>query len=146
MGSEKCQSGSRGVKTYAVDYSVDYSESFLQYYESLVNIGVVHQLDRIDDFVEHYEKNGLSNWKGKISSSDRLPQNYPNRNLIIQHARNNSLWHVHIGDPCFRASVTGKYQVSDGVLHFQKLSSYTIKIISVSYHDPMTLPDSDEFE
>lgn len=142
MGSEKRQSGSRSVNFYTVDYS----ESFLQYYDSLVDVGVVNQLDRIDDFVEHYENNGLSNWKGKISPSDRLPPDYPNRELIIQHARDNSLWHVHIGDPCFRASRTGKYQVSDGVLHFQKNSSYAIKIISVSYHDPMELPSMDELE
>lgn len=140
--NESRGSGSSGLTGYIVDYS----SSFLKYYNTLGSVGAVNQLDCIDDFIEHFESNGLGGWKGKVASSDRLPPHYPDREKIIEHAQKHCLWHVHIGDPCFKPSRYRDYLVSDGVLHFQKQSKYVIKLVSVSYHDPMELPEEEDLE
>lgn len=126
------------------EYSVDYSESFLKYYDAANQTGLTHQLDCIDEFIDHFLEKGLSGWRGKVAPSNRLPEGYPNREIAISHAEEHNLWHAHIGDPCFKPSVSGRYLVSDGVIHFKRENPYTIKLISVSYHNPMELPDSDE--
>lgn len=126
------------------EYSVDYSESFLKYYDAAAQTGLINQLDCIDDFIDHFCDKGLGGWRGKVSPSTRLPENYPDRDVVIKYAETHQLWHVHIGDPHFEKSQYGNYLVSDGVLHFQRKSPYLIKIISVSYHKPMELPDEEE--
>ncbi|MDS0956170.1 hypothetical protein [Enterobacter hormaechei] len=129
------------IVTYA-QYTVDFSDSFSTFYASLVKMPTrLNILDCIDEFIDHFEKNGLWGWKGKIAPSSRLPVNIPEpkRSYLIAHAEANKLWHAHIGDPSFRDTGHG-YSVSDGVLHFQKLSSYSIKLLEVGYHRPMELP------
>ena len=139
MGDKNCTQSS--IVTYA-QYTVDFSDSFSTFYASLVEMPTrLNILDCIDEFIDHFEKNGLWGWKGKIAPSSRLPVNIPEpkRSDLIAHAEANKLWHAHIGDPSFRDTGHG-YSVSDGVLHFQKLSSYSIKLLEVGYHRPMELP------
>jgi hypothetical protein len=136
--------GQKGSNASVKEYSVDYSESFLQYYYAAGQIGLTHQLDCIDDFVDHFFEHGLNGWRGKVAPSTRLPENYPDREVVIAYAEKHQLWHAHIGDPNFKPSKNGQYEVSDGVLHFQRNSPYSIKIVSISYHNPMELPKEDE--
>ena len=121
-------------------FSVEFGKTFTLYYNERYSQVT---LDKIDDFIEHYEKFGLSNWKGKISPSDRVPNTYADRTDRIQKARTHQLWHVHIGEPNWKKSFHGKYLVSDWVLHFKKINSHSIKLLELSWHDPMELP-SDE--
>ncbi|WP_341985848.1 hypothetical protein [Morganella morganii] len=76
------------------------------------------QQDKVLDFIDVYEEKGLSDfscYEGKISNSWRGLEETDARYV---YARDNKLWHYHIGIPVFR-SQHGKYKTSDWVLHFQ---------------------------
>ncbi|WP_261411770.1 hypothetical protein [Serratia quinivorans] len=117
-------------------YKVEFSDSFkAKYSNSFTKI----ELDLIDDFIDHYELHGLTGWKGKVSPSDKVPCNDLERVKKIRHAQRYRLWHAHIGLPTFTPSQYGQYLVSDGVLHFQKLSPYKIKLLDIGGHNPMQI-------
>ncbi|OCH01504.1 hypothetical protein A6D98_03025 [Aliivibrio fischeri] len=116
---------------------VDFGDTFLKYYTDSFSDTTV---GKVDDFIEHVEANGLSGWVGKVSPSNRVPENYADREAIIDKANKYSLWHAHIGDPCFKDTWHKNYKVSDWVIHFQKISNYHIKLLELDYHNPMTLP------
>lgn len=133
------KAGSQGTPTSRI---VDFAPTFSIYYSERFS---AKTLDRIDDFIDHFQKHGLFGppaFIGKISPSYKVPENYPNRDEIIKHARANKLWHVHIGDPCFQHSLERRapYKVSNWVLHFQKLSDDHIRLLELGYHNPMVLP------
>ena len=125
--------------------SVSFSETFALYYDSRFSETT---LDRIDDFIEHYEQYGLFGnptnghpaWVGKVSPSWNVPNTYPNHLEIAKYAKEHNLWHAHIGDPVFFDTEHGKYKVSDWVLHFQLISKKEIKLLELGYHNPMELP------
>ncbi|EJE4210385.1 MULTISPECIES: hypothetical protein [Vibrio] len=119
---------------------VDFSDTFTLYYNERYPEATV---DKIDDFIEHVESNGLFGWIGKVSPSDRVPENYPNREETIAYARNNKLWHAHIGDPCFEDKPHGKFKTSAWVIHFQKHHNYHIKLLELDLHNPMKLPSEE---
>ena len=125
---------------HKIKYTVEFGKTFTLYYSERYSKKTI---DKIDDFIEHYEEFGLSQWKGKISPSDRVPETYADRTVRIQKAQTHNLWHVHIGEPNWKESFHGKYLVSDWVLHFKKIDNYTIMLLELSCHDPMELP-SDE--
>jgi hypothetical protein len=128
---------------------VSFSETFTLYYTSRYSQKTV---DKIDDFIDHFEKNGLFGnpdkglpaWQGKVSPSWNVPESYTDRHLIESHARKFKLWHAHIGDPVFIETYHGKYKVSDWVIHFQLISNKKnrqhIKLLDLGFHDPMELP------
>jgi len=137
MGNES-GAGFTGVSSN--QYTVDFSDSFSKFYASVSAMSPpLAILNCIDDFIEHFESRGLGGWAGKVAPSNRLPHGTPDRDRWIEHANVHKLWHVHIGDPSFRDSGNG-YSVSDGVLHFQRISSFHIKLLEVGYHRPMELP------
>lgn len=117
---------------------VDFGETFRFRYNNRYS---ENTLDRIDDFIDHVEENGLHGWVGKVGNSRNVPENYDDREAIIEKAEKHSLWHAHLGDPEFKDSRYGNYKVSDWVIHFQKFSNYHIKLLDLGYHNPMELPD-----
>ncbi|RAL27822.1 hypothetical protein DOE54_14640 [Vibrio cholerae] len=120
--------------------TVDFGSTFLKYYSERFSDTT---LEKIDDFIDHVEKNGLHGWVGKVSHSNRVPEHYLDRQAIIEKANRYKLWHAHIGDPCFKDSWTGKYKVSDWVVHFQRFSNFHIKLLELDFHNPMTLPSEE---
>ncbi|MGF7792857.1 hypothetical protein AAGP74_27755 [Klebsiella pneumoniae] len=128
---------------------VSFSETFNLYYTSRYS---AKTLDKIDDFIEHFEKynlfgdplKGYPAWTGKVSPSWNVPDHYENKEAIEKYARANKLWHAHLGDPVFKDTFHGKYKVSDWVIHFQRLTPNHIKLLELGYHDPMKLPQNFE--
>lgn len=118
-------------------YYVDFSQEFDYYYN---NVFTPEKLDLIDDFIDHYELNGLSGWKGKISNSWNVPETYANWKERSAFAKEHKLSHVHIGLPYWQNQPNIPYLTSNQVLHFQKVSNYEIKLLTVSTHNPMDLP------
>lgn len=116
---------------------VEFGATFLKFYSERFSDTTV---EKIDDFIEHVEENGLRNWTGKISPSNKVPDTYPDQKALINKANTYKLWHAHIGDPYFEDTWHGKYKVSDWVVHFQRFSDYHIKLLELDYHNPMTLP------
>ncbi|MGR5416070.1 hypothetical protein ACPV4W_05025 [Vibrio diabolicus] len=117
--------------------TVEFGSTFLKYYSDRFSDTT---LDKIDDFIEHVEENSLHGWAGKVSPSNKVPENYPDRQEIISKANAYSLWHAHIGDPCFKDTWHGNYKTSDWVVHFQRFSNVHIKLLELDFHNPMTLP------
>ena len=77
-----------------------------------------NQQDKILDFIETFEQQGLtdfSKYAGKIAPSwSNLKSSNPN----YAYAKENNLWHYHIGIPIYQ-QLHAKYKTSDVVLHFQ---------------------------
>ncbi|MDR0238144.1 hypothetical protein [Acinetobacter sp.] len=118
-------------------YEIEFGKSFNKYYPNFPKLTA----DKVDDFIEHYEKNGLKGWIGKIAKSDRIPLDVPNRDELVKKARYYNLWHVHIGDPVWKNSSENGIYVSNWVIHFQKIGRYKIKLLELDSHKPMTLPN-----
>lgn len=96
------------------------------------------QQDKILEFIEMYEANGLSDftiYPGKISPSwSGIDPSHPNYN----YARYNNLWHYHIGIPQYILT-HGKYLTSDWVLHFQWVNgSDHISLVDLYSHHTST--------
>lgn len=96
----------------------------------------------IEDFVFHFEAQGLKTFIGKKSPSDNVPITDPSRAVKIAYAKKHQLWHVHIGYPKWNASrnPAGAYQTSNYVVHFQRFNENHIALIDYGSHNPMGLP------
>lgn len=119
-------------------YSAILSDEFLFYYN---NVFSVEKLNLIDDFLDHFEKNGLSGWKGKVSPSWKVPEFYKDHKERAKYAQDMNLWHAHIGLPTWQNRQNVPYLTSNQVLHFQKIDNFKIHVLTVSSHNPMDLPD-----
>ena len=118
---------------------VEFGDTFRFYYNERYS---EKTLDKIDDFIEHVESNGLHGWIGKVGNSNKVPDTYENKDEIVKKANKYNLWHAHLGDPIFKDSYYGNYKVSDWVIHFQRFSNTHIKLLELGYHNPMNLPDN----
>jgi len=119
--------------------TVKLSVHFSQRYDSLPD----RDLDHIDAFWDHCEKNGLAGWKGKIKPSWVVPDHYPDKAEREAHAKLNQLWHAHIGIPSWKPSknALAQYQTSDWVLHFRyNPKEGWIMLCDYGDHDPFELP------
>jgi hypothetical protein len=96
----------------------------------------------IEDFIFHFQANGIRSFKGKKGPSDNVPQTDPDRASKIAYARKHQLWHVHIGYPRWNASRSpmAGYETSNYVVHFQKFNEHHIALVDYGSHSPMGLP------
>lgn len=95
--------------TYTLGYKAQFAIEFERYQEV--------QQRKVLQFVQCYYQHGLNDfsvYKGKISPSWK---GAPLEKAA--YARQNALWHYHIGLPTYRQSPSGSYLTSDQVLHFQ---------------------------
>lgn len=92
------------------------------------------QQDSISDFLFTYQQFGLRNetkYPGKLSCSwANLLATDPN----FVYAKDNNLWHYHIGLPAYMQAARG-YRTSDWVLHFQwENAGNHIDLVDTCYH------------
>lgn len=118
-------------------YIVKFGKTFAIYYDQRYSN---QTLDFIDDFIEHFEINGFSGWKGKFGPSDKVPKGTPDRQKLIDKAQFHQLWHVHIGMPKWETTPGRPYSTSDWVLHLKKHSKYKITLLDLGWHSPFLLP------
>lgn len=97
---------------------------------------------KIADFIIHCQTHGLTRLPGKIRHSDNVPGTDPDYYTKVRYARDNYLWHYHIGIPVYdRPAPWIPYLTSEYVLHFQKFpGNKVIRIVDLGDHDPMLLP------
>jgi mRNA-degrading endonuclease RelE of RelBE toxin-antitoxin system len=91
------------------------------------------QQNKILDFILNFKQNGLKNfsfYEGKISHSWK---NLEENSDKYKYAKNNKLWHYHIGIPEYIQNHL-KFKTSDVVLHFQWKDEYTIKLVDIYDH------------
>jgi len=118
------------------EFVVNLSNCFLSEYLNYPSSDV----DKIDTFIEHYQEYGFNGLTGKNVPSCNVPTNDREFVQKVQYAKLHKLWHYHIGIPEYQLSACGKYQTSEYVIHYQRLSLTEIKIVDFSYHPPLTLP------
>lgn len=126
--------------SYTWEFGKQFAVEFNNYPEN--------QQDKILDFIDIYEENGLndfSKFQGKISPSWR---GIDKTNPIYDFTYSNSLWHYHVGLPDYIKSKYNNYLTSDMVLHFQwKNNSNHIRVLDITWHykrnGEFWLPNSD---
>jgi hypothetical protein len=96
---------------------------------------------KVKYFLNSYIKQGFNGLNGKNRSSDNVHRNDPFYLSKVKYAQEHKLWHYHIGIPKYEKSEYGDYLTSEYVLHYQKLTDYEIKIVDMSYHPPLNLPN-----
>lgn len=93
-----------------------------------------YQINKIDDFLDTFEAYGLmdkTKYIGKISHSWKVEPSNPNHS----YAKENNLWHYHIGLPTYRTIQGKNHKTSDLVLHFQwEYSSTHINLVDIYDH------------
>ncbi|MDG6266804.1 hypothetical protein P9J89_00990 [Glaesserella parasuis] len=99
----------------------------------------VKDQDAIVEFVEHILKFGFTNLEGRNKSSDNVHKNDPHFAQKVKYARENHLWHYHIGILAFDLSKPFGDRTSEYVLHYQGFSD-RVKIVDYSAHPPFNLP------
>ncbi|MEQ1977196.1 hypothetical protein [Xenorhabdus sp. SGI240] len=116
----------------SISYTWSFGRCFAQEFKNFDEL----QQNKILDFIEIYETNGLSMgslscYPGKVTYSwKNLDINDPN----YRYTKDNNLWHYHIGLPEY-VTRHNKYSTSDWVLHFQwKEGSSHISIVDVYSH------------
>lgn len=89
---------------------------------------------QIVKFIMTFQKYGLGNfdnYEGKVGPSWKVDDEE-----VHEYAKQNNLWHAHVGYPEF-SQVHNKYKTSDYVVHFiwDKYNTYnTIKLIDYTPH------------
>lgn len=94
--------------------------------------------DKISEFIEYVQNNGLVGLTGRNKSSDDVPKDDPFWSNKVRYAQKYQLWHYHIGIPNYELSESGDF-VSEYVLHYIKGNDF-IKIVDMNGHPPFTLP------
>ena len=113
--------------SYSWEFGKQFAVQFGRYPED--------QQDKILDFTDVYEQNGLSDFskfQGKISPSWRgIDKTDP----IYDFTYSNNLWHYHIGMPDYVKSKYNNYSTSDMILHFQRKDHIKhIRLLDITWH------------
>jgi hypothetical protein len=97
---------------------------------------------KIANFIQHCQTHGLNGLCGKLKSSTDVPGTDQDFHVKVQYAKENYLWHYHIGIPDYeQRNPFSKVQTSRYVLHFQRFpGNKVIRIVDLDDHCPMTLP------
>ncbi|MDO4440591.1 MAG: hypothetical protein Q4B81_00225 [Moraxella sp.] len=95
---------------------------------------------KIAEFIQHIKSFGFDGLKGRNKSSDNVPFDNPDWSKRVQYAQKHNLWHYHIGIPDYQESDKGDH-TSEYVLHYIKGDDF-IKIVDLSAHPPLHLPDA----
>lgn len=117
---------------------VERSDLFAQHFPNFPRDDQV----KIAEFIIHCQTYGLTGLPGKIRHSDNVPGTDPDYYEKVRYARDNYLWHYHIGIPKFEQPTPWlPYFTSDYVLHFQRFpGNKVIRIVDLGDHNPMILP------
>lgn len=96
--------------------------------------------DAVITFTDIYEIYGLSdfnNYPGKIKYSWDVPSDDPKYLEKVMYARQNKLWHYHVGLPEYKQG-NGNYKVSEWVLHFRWDNDERITLLDLCEHNDST--------
>jgi hypothetical protein len=106
-------------------------------------------LDKIDDFTEHFEVHGFVGLPGKLAPTWNVPGHDRAYEEKRRFALENYLWHYHVGVPFYSEprNPAAKYKTSDWVVHFQRFpGDVHIRLVDFGCHQPMHMPDIKSFE
>jgi hypothetical protein len=94
---------------------------------------------KIFEFVEHLKTKGFSGLAGRNKSSIDVDKNDSDFLKKVTYARDNCLYHYHIGIPYYDESNAFGDWTSGYILHY-KYSNGEITILDLDSHPPFILP------
>lgn len=100
-------------------------------------------LDKVDDFTEHFVQYGFAGLPGKVAPTWNVPGLDKDYEEKKQFAVANYLWHYHVGVPHYQPprNPAASYMTSDWVVHFQRFpGDLVIRLVDYDCHDPMHMP------
>lgn len=100
-------------------------------------------LDKIDDFTEHFIAYGFDGLPGKLARSWNVPGSDVEYEAKKRFAVEHYLWHYHIGIPKYEPPrfSGNSYMTSDWVVHFQRFpGDMRIRLVDYDCHNPMHMP------
>lgn len=100
-------------------------------------------LDKIDDFTEHFVEYGFDGLPGKLKATWNVPGFDRQYEEKRRFAVDNFLWHYHVGIPFYQAAnhPNATYLVSEWVVHFQRFpGDRHIRLVDLDFHNPMHMP------
>lgn len=119
---------------------IEFSVHFDNLYRKHLPAG---DLDKIDDFTEHFELYGFDGLVGKLSPTWNVPGIDGEYEAKKQFAVEHYLWHYHVGVPFYQPprNPAASYMTSDWVVHFQRFpGDMHIRLVDYDCHDPMHMP------
>ncbi len=114
---------------------VSFGEVFINH---LTNFPTEDQ-KKIFDFASHITINGFSGLPGRVKQSTDVDKNDHKFLEKVRYARDNNLWHYHIGIPSYDESKPYGDWTSKYVLHYTHLGNDVI-IVDMDSHPPFNLP------
>jgi len=120
-------------------FNVEYSNSFLNKIKQISD----EELQLIGNFISAFHKSGFGGLPGRNKPSTGVSQNYIGRVKLIQFAIKHNLWHYHIGFKFYNKRKKFGYWTSEYIVHYQKLSPTSIRLIAYDSHPPFRMPRKD---
>lgn len=119
-----------------VTFSVHFDELYRNYLPA-------NDVDKIDDFTEHFEQFGFSGLPGKLAPTWNVPGIDVDYEEKKRFAVEHYLWHYHVGVPFYQPprNPAASWMTSDWVVHFQRFpGDLEIRLVDYDCHDPMHMP------
>lgn len=134
-------------------FKVSASKAFVKLFSrlpttpSIKNPGELSDQVKVATFIQNYLSFGMDPkvMKGKDVNSDNVPTDDPDWLVKVRYAQKHGLRHYHIGIPYYVDSGKG-YFTSGYVIHYQEIAPNHIKLVDMSWHPPMSLPDESYFD
>ncbi|MDU4255788.1 hypothetical protein [Pseudomonas sp.] len=102
-----------------------------------------NDIEKIDDFTEHFEQYGFSGLPGKLAPTWNVPGVDVDYEAKKRFAVENYLWHYHVGVPFYQSprNPAASWMTSEWVVHFQRFpGDMEIRLVDYDCHDPMHMP------
>jgi len=120
-----------GEKVFNVIFGELFSKHFVNF--------PAHDRRKIFDFATHLKDKGFTGLPGRNKPSTDVDRNDHKFMEKVQYARENNLYHYHIGIPYYDESNEYGNWTSEYILHYAKLGD-DVKIIDLDNHPPFALP------
>lgn len=119
-----------------MSFNVEYSQNFLDKAKKISD----EELQLIGNFIAGFKKTGFDVLPGRNKPSTGVSRNYVGRVKLIQFALRHKLWHYHIGFRFFDKNKEFGDWTSEYVVHYQKISSASIRLVAYDSHPPFRMP------
>ena len=94
----------------------------------------------IFQFTTHLQEHGFFGLSGRNKPSTDVHRDDPYFLNKLNYAKDNNLWHYHIGIPYYDETNNHGDWTSEWVLHYQVITDTEIKIVDLGDHPPFKLP------
>lgn len=114
---------------------VDFSNHFTELMEGLTD----NEQLKIGELTVHLETVGFPGLPGRNKQSNLFSPNFLGKKRLLEEAFaiDNQLWHYHIGHVSYRTVNARGDWTSEFVVHYQNLTSNSIRFVHYSSHYPV---------